>query len=103
MKKVPWRVANTAWVSMLMCILVVALVWSNWEWSIALTLECTVLYNTLSFLEAGAWIAPVQALLFLDDVLMGSTISVRKVPISLATALDAAIKNCWTTLMLTAR
>ena len=46
-------VASTAWVSMLMCILVVALVWSNWEWPLALTLGCTVLYNTLSFLEAG--------------------------------------------------
>ena len=60
--------------------LVVAAVWSNWEWPIALTLGCTVLYDTLSFLEAGVLGAPVQALLlFLDDVFMGSTKSVRKV------------------------
>ena len=48
-------------------LLVVALVWSNWEWPLALALGCTVLSNTHSFLEV-----------FLHDVLMGSTMSVRK-------------------------
>ena len=52
-RRCPGGVANTAWVSMPMCLLVVALGWSNWEWPLALALGCMVLSNTHSFLEAG--------------------------------------------------
>ena len=63
--------------------------------------------DTHSFLEAGVLgqLIPVQALLLLlDDVLMGPTILARKASqFFFAMALNAAMKNCWITLMLTAR